>query len=162
MRCEVFLPTVSTPAKQAKLRSLGAEVVVTGAVYADALQACLQRQQATGALLTHANCFWTNLSFDLATGVRPDDVTLQVLPGRLGSVKVETEPGVRVSADFLDRIVASRTRAVQDLLRTQDPDRIAAVACARGAGGARVAARRVGRGRGARRRGLSGRAGSCC
>ena len=22
-----------------------------------------------GALLTHANCFWTNLSFDLATGV---------------------------------------------------------------------------------------------
>ena len=24
-----------------------------------------------GALLTHANCFWTNLSFDLATGARP-------------------------------------------------------------------------------------------
>ena len=33
-----------------------------------------------GALLTHANCFWTNLSFDLATGVRGDDVVLQVLP----------------------------------------------------------------------------------
>jgi fatty-acyl-CoA synthase len=33
-----------------------------------------------GALLTHANCFWTNLSFDLATGVRADDVVLQVLP----------------------------------------------------------------------------------
>ncbi len=33
-----------------------------------------------GALLTHANCFWTNLGFDLATGVRPDDVVLQVLP----------------------------------------------------------------------------------
>jgi fatty-acyl-CoA synthase len=33
-----------------------------------------------GALLTHANCFWTNLSFDLATGVRADDVILQVLP----------------------------------------------------------------------------------
>src|SRR4029079_7538915 len=33
-----------------------------------------------GALLTHANCFWTTLSFDLATGVRPDDVVLQVLP----------------------------------------------------------------------------------
>jgi fatty-acyl-CoA synthase len=33
-----------------------------------------------GALLTHANCFWTNLSFDLATGVRIDDVVLQVLP----------------------------------------------------------------------------------
>jgi fatty-acyl-CoA synthase len=36
--------------------------------------------RSKGALLTHANCFWTNLSFDLATGVRPDDVVLQVLP----------------------------------------------------------------------------------
>jgi fatty-acyl-CoA synthase len=33
-----------------------------------------------GALLTHGNCFWTNLSFDLATGIRQDDVILQVLP----------------------------------------------------------------------------------
>jgi threonine dehydratase len=54
VRCEVFVPTVSSPAKQAKLRELGAEVVVTGAAYADALQACLARQRDTGALLTHA------------------------------------------------------------------------------------------------------------
>jgi fatty-acyl-CoA synthase len=33
-----------------------------------------------GALLTHANCFWTNLSFDLATGISGDDVVLGVLP----------------------------------------------------------------------------------
>jgi len=33
-----------------------------------------------GALLTHANCFWTNLSFDVATSMRADDVVLQVLP----------------------------------------------------------------------------------
>ena len=33
-----------------------------------------------GAVLTHANCFWTNLSFDLATGVHGDDVVLQCLP----------------------------------------------------------------------------------
>ena len=33
-----------------------------------------------GALLTHANCFWTNLSFDRIAGVRHDDVVLQVLP----------------------------------------------------------------------------------
>ncbi len=52
--CEVFVPTVSSPAKQARLRDLGASVVVTGAVYAEALQACLARQQETGALLTHA------------------------------------------------------------------------------------------------------------
>jgi threonine dehydratase len=54
VRCEVFVPTVSSPAKQAKLRELGAEVIVTGAVYAEALQACLARQRETGALLTHA------------------------------------------------------------------------------------------------------------
>jgi fatty-acyl-CoA synthase len=33
-----------------------------------------------GALLTHANCFWTNISFDAATGVHGDDVVLQLLP----------------------------------------------------------------------------------
>jgi fatty-acyl-CoA synthase len=33
-----------------------------------------------GALLTHANCFWTNVGFDIATGVSADDVVLQVLP----------------------------------------------------------------------------------
>lgn len=54
VRCEVFVPEVSTEAKRAKLRELGATVVVTGAAYSEALQACLSRQQATGALLTHA------------------------------------------------------------------------------------------------------------
>jgi fatty-acyl-CoA synthase len=33
-----------------------------------------------GALLTHANCFWTNLSFDLIAGLGDEDVVLQVLP----------------------------------------------------------------------------------
>ena len=54
VKCEVFVPTVSSPMKQAKLRELGAKVVVTGAVYAEALEACLERQQVTGALMTHA------------------------------------------------------------------------------------------------------------
>ncbi|MDO9404902.1 MAG: threonine/serine dehydratase [Polaromonas sp.] len=54
VRCEVFVPEVSPAAKRDKLASLGAEVVVTGAAYADALQACIARQQATGALMTHA------------------------------------------------------------------------------------------------------------
>jgi threonine dehydratase len=54
VRCEVFVPTVCSAAKQAKLRELGADVVVGGAVYAEALEACLTRQRETGALLTHA------------------------------------------------------------------------------------------------------------
>ncbi|HEY5103986.1 MAG TPA: AMP-binding protein [Acidimicrobiales bacterium] len=33
-----------------------------------------------GALLTHANCFWTNLGLDLSVPISGDDVVLQVLP----------------------------------------------------------------------------------
>jgi len=33
-----------------------------------------------GALLSHANCFWTNLSFDRTTSLRDGDVVPQVLP----------------------------------------------------------------------------------
>ncbi len=52
--CEVFVPEISSAAKRARLAALGARVVVIGAAYADALQACLARQRETGALLTHA------------------------------------------------------------------------------------------------------------
>jgi threonine dehydratase len=48
------VPEVSPAAIRARLAALGAEVVVTGAAYADALAACLTRQAETGALLTHA------------------------------------------------------------------------------------------------------------
>jgi threonine dehydratase len=54
VNCEVFVPTVCSPAKQARLRELGAQVLVTGDVYGEALQACVAHQQQTGALLTHA------------------------------------------------------------------------------------------------------------
>ncbi len=54
VQCEVFVPSVCSPAKQEKLRQLGAQVLVTGAVYAEALEACLARQRQTGALMTHA------------------------------------------------------------------------------------------------------------
>ena len=54
VRCEVFVPSISSLAKRAKLAELGATVVVGGEAYSDALQACVARQQETGALLTHA------------------------------------------------------------------------------------------------------------
>ncbi|BEP36968.1 threonine/serine dehydratase [Variovorax sp. V59] len=54
VRCQVFLPGVSPEAKRARLRALGAEVVVVGELYPDALAACLARQKESGALLTHA------------------------------------------------------------------------------------------------------------
>ena len=54
VRCEVFVPTISSAAKRARLQALGAQVEVVGDAYADALAACLARQHETGALLTHA------------------------------------------------------------------------------------------------------------
>ena len=54
VRCEVFVPEVSPEAKRERLRALGAEVVVTGAAYSEAFDACVARQQATGALQAHA------------------------------------------------------------------------------------------------------------
>lgn len=54
VRCEVFVPELTSAAKREALRARGAELVVGGAAYADALAASLQRQHATGALLLHA------------------------------------------------------------------------------------------------------------
>ena len=54
VRCEVFVPEVSSVAKREKLLQLGALVTVGGASYAEALAASLLRQQHSGALLMHA------------------------------------------------------------------------------------------------------------
>ena len=54
VRCEVFLPELSSSAKRLALAALNATVVVGGVAYADALLACLQRQAQSGALLMHA------------------------------------------------------------------------------------------------------------
>jgi len=47
VRSEIFVPTVISPAKRDKLEQLGARVVVTGAVYAEAFAAC-QRERRCG------------------------------------------------------------------------------------------------------------------
>ena len=46
---KIFVPTVSAPAKLERIRRLGAELVVTGDRYADALDAELERRVVTGA-----------------------------------------------------------------------------------------------------------------
>lgn len=50
----IFVPNVTSATKQAKLRALGAELIVTGDVYADALAASKERVAQTGALFAHA------------------------------------------------------------------------------------------------------------
>ncbi len=50
----IFVPTVSSPAKIARIRAYGAELAVGGARYADALAASEARAAETGALTVHA------------------------------------------------------------------------------------------------------------
>ncbi len=54
VRCEVFVPQTTPPSKRQRLVAAGAQMTVTGATYAEALEACLGRQRQTGALLMHA------------------------------------------------------------------------------------------------------------
>jgi threonine dehydratase len=51
---KIFVPTVSSPAKQQQIRSHGAELVVGGDRYADALEASERWVAASGALAIHA------------------------------------------------------------------------------------------------------------
>ncbi len=50
----IFVPTIASAAKVAKLKSLGAEVHQVGAVYAEARAACDKRAAETGALVVQA------------------------------------------------------------------------------------------------------------
>jgi threonine dehydratase len=51
---KIFVPEVSSPAKKDRIRSYGADLVVTGQRYADALAACNQFVAQSGALSVHA------------------------------------------------------------------------------------------------------------
>jgi threonine dehydratase len=51
---KIFVPSVSSPAKQEQIRRLGAELVIAGERYADALAASKQWIESTGALEVHA------------------------------------------------------------------------------------------------------------
>jgi threonine dehydratase len=51
---KIFVPTVSAPAKIERIRQLGADLVVTGERYADALAAAQDWVQRSGAMSVHA------------------------------------------------------------------------------------------------------------
>lgn len=54
IRAEIFVPEISHPAKQARLKGYGATVHVVGRDFAEALEACEARRAETGARLLHA------------------------------------------------------------------------------------------------------------
>jgi threonine dehydratase len=53
-RARIFVPTVASPAKIARIRDSGADLVVTGERYADALAESLAWAERSGALQIHA------------------------------------------------------------------------------------------------------------
>lgn len=54
VRARIFVPEISSPAKVEVIRRLGAEIVIGGARYADALAACEAYIAESGALSVHA------------------------------------------------------------------------------------------------------------
>ncbi len=54
VRARIFVPTISSPAKVDRIRSFGAELIITGARYADALAASEACAAETGAMTVHA------------------------------------------------------------------------------------------------------------
>jgi threonine dehydratase len=54
IKASIFVPKVTSPAKLDRIRAYGAELVVTGEIYAEALAASEERVAATGALAVHA------------------------------------------------------------------------------------------------------------
>jgi len=53
-KARIFVPEISSPAKIARIRGYGADLIVGGKVYADALAACEAHIAASGALSIHA------------------------------------------------------------------------------------------------------------
>lgn len=54
IKARIFVPTISSPAKIARIRAYGAELAVEGERYADALAASEAWQRSSGALAIHA------------------------------------------------------------------------------------------------------------
>jgi threonine dehydratase len=103
--CEVFVPEISSAAKRERLRQLGATVVVTGAAYAQAQEACVARQQQSGALMLHAYDQFEVVAgagtlaaeIEAQAGALPDSVLVSVGGGGLiGGVSAWFEDRVRV------------------------------------------------------------------
>jgi threonine dehydratase len=69
VKARIFVPEISSPAKVAKIRAFGAEVVQQGARYADALALCEAYQRETGAAGIHAYDAWPTIEGQGTTGL---------------------------------------------------------------------------------------------
>jgi len=91
IKATIFVPKVASPAKLNRIRSYGAELVVTGDVYAEALAASEALIDKTGALRVHAYDQPETLLGQGSVGLeleadRPDSDTLLVATGGGGLI----------------------------------------------------------------------------
>ena len=91
LKAAIFVPRVTSPAKLDRIRAYGAELVVTGEVYAEALAASEARVATTGALPVHAYDQPETLLGQGSVGLeleaeRPDIDTLLVATGGGGLI----------------------------------------------------------------------------
>jgi threonine dehydratase len=61
VKARIFVPEISSPAKVARIRDFGAEVVCEGARYADALANCQAYERESGAFGIHAYDAWPTI-----------------------------------------------------------------------------------------------------
>ncbi|HTW52873.1 MAG TPA: threonine/serine dehydratase [Stellaceae bacterium] len=91
IKAAIFVPKIASPAKLDRIRSYGAELVVTGEVYAESLAASETRVAETGALAIHAYDQPETLLGQGSVGLefeadRPDIDTLLVAAGGGGLI----------------------------------------------------------------------------
>jgi threonine dehydratase len=106
IKATIFVPKVTSPAKLDRIRAYGAELVVAGEVYADALAASETRVAQTGALAVHAYDQPKTLLGQGSVGLeleaeRPEIDTLLVAVGGgglIGGIAAWYEGRVRVVA----------------------------------------------------------------
>lgn len=72
-RARIFVPEISSPAKIAAIRSFGADIVIGGARYADAQEACDRYVAETGALRIHPFAAEGTITGQGTTGLEWDE-----------------------------------------------------------------------------------------
>jgi threonine dehydratase len=107
----IFVPEAASAFKLARIRSLGATVTVTGAMYADAYDACLRHAESTGALFVHAYdqpevvAGQGTVGRELMTQADVDTLLVAVGGGGLAAgVRLGIGPGVKLVAVEPERI----------------------------------------------------------
>jgi len=106
----IFVPTVSSPAKVERIRSLGAQLTITGERYADALAACEIWAAVSGAALVHAYD-----QIDTLLGQATLGLELEEQDSKIDTLLVAVGGGGLVggiAAHFRDRIRAGTMRIV--------------------------------------------------